>query len=92
MLLLDQIISSLNTIADRLLALHGLRTFRVRTRAFGPCFGEIIGVIQSCYDRNGEPMCYITQENFQCPRSTPMVMVTMQKFHEFPKNLLENQY
>ena len=22
----------------------------------------------------------------------PMVMVTMQKFHEFPENLLENQY
>ena len=53
---------------------------------------ETIGVIQSCYDRNGEPMCYITQEKFQCPRSTHMVMVTMQKFHEFPKNLLENQY
>ena len=53
---------------------------------------ETIGAIQSCYGRKGEPKCYITHEKFQCPRSTPMVMVTMQRFHEFPINLVENQY
>ena len=52
---------------------------------------ETIGAIQSCYGRKGEPMCYITREKFQCPKSTPIVMVTMLIFHKFPKNPLEKQ-